>query len=79
MSVLAGGVFVAATWAAARLAGDTCCGASSSPWRCWRAGASLLWFGHVENYSWATALAFATVVLAVGHWQGRVRRCGQSA
>ena len=32
-------------------------------------GASLLWFGHVENYSWATALAFATVVLAVGALQ----------
>jgi len=71
MSVLAGGVFVAATWAAARWLTTHLLRRVVIAVALLASGASLLWFGHVENYSWATALAFATVVLAVGALQNR--------
>ncbi|MCS6828446.1 MAG: hypothetical protein NZ553_17660 [Caldilinea sp.] len=65
--VFAGGVFVVAAWTLARRL-------SAQPWRrlalVWAlgaSGASLLWFGHVENYSWSTALTLATLALAIGH------------
>ena len=71
MSVAAGGVFVLATWAAAAwLAGSTLRRLVIYT-ALLATGASLLWFGHVENYSWSTAMAFATLLLAVGHLTGR--------
>jgi hypothetical protein len=71
-SVFAGGVYVSAVLlAAGRLA-------AGLRWRWWcyvtglaALGSSLLWFGHIENYSWSTALAFAAIVAALGHVQGR--------
>ncbi|MDQ3250085.1 MAG: hypothetical protein M3Q45_12870, partial [Chloroflexota bacterium] len=35
-------------------------------------GSSQLWFGHVENYSLATATSFAAVALAVGYLAGGI-------
>lgn len=35
-------------------------------------GSSQLWFGHIENYSWSTALALWTLALGMGALQGRV-------
>ena len=72
ISVAAGGGFVLATGAVVswlpggtlrRLAHYTALLAS---------GTSLLWFGHVENYSGSTALAFATIALALGYLTGHV-------
>lgn len=72
MSVAAGGVFVLATWAvAAWLTGSTLRRLVLYT-ALLATGTSLLWFGHVENYSWSTAMAFATLALAVGHLAGRV-------
>jgi hypothetical protein len=71
MSVLAGGVFVAATWTAARWLAVRAVRRVVIGAALLACGTSLLWFGHIENYSWATALAFTTVVLAVGHLAGR--------
>ena len=71
MSVAAGGVFVLATWAAATwLAGSTLRRLVVYT-ALLAGGTSLLWFGHVENYSWSTAMAFATLALAVGYLGGR--------
>ncbi len=71
MSVAAGGVFVLATWAvAAWLTGSTLRRLVIYT-ALLATGASLLWFGHVENYSWSTAMAFATLALAVGYFAGR--------
>lgn len=79
MSVVAGGVFVAAGWVAAAWLGAPPQGVEGE--RIWRrlaifvallaTGASQLWFGHIENYSGSTALAFVTVVLAAGVLKGR--------
>jgi hypothetical protein len=71
MSVLAGGVFVAATWAAASWLTVRALRRVAIAAALLASGASLLWFGHVENYSGSTALAFATIVLAVGALQNR--------
>lgn len=71
MSVLAGGVFVAATWTAARWLAARAVRRIVIGAALLASGTTLLWFGHIENYSWATALAFATVVLAVGQLAGR--------
>lgn len=71
MSVAAGGVFVAMTWLAARWLTARAAQRAALGVALLASGTSLLWFGHVENYSWSTALAFATVVLAVGRLQGR--------
>lgn len=72
LSVLAGGVFVTATWGAARWLATAAVRRAVMAAALLAGGASLLWFGHVENYSWSTALAFATIVLAVGQLVGRV-------
>lgn len=71
MSVLAGGVFVVTTWLAARWLARCTVQRVAIGTALLASGTSLLWFGHIENYSWSTALAFATIVLAVGHLQGR--------
>lgn len=71
MSVAAGGVFVATTWLAARWLATRCTQRLVLGAALLASGATLLWFGHIENYSWSTALAFATVVAAVGRLQGR--------
>ncbi len=69
LSVAAGGVFAVAVWLAAGwlAEGRQRWVLAAAPFA---TGASLLWFGHVENYSWSTALAFATVTLALGHLGG---------
>ncbi len=72
LSVLAGGVFVTATWAAVRWLAAGAVRRVLIATALLASGTSLLWFGHVENYSGSTALAFATIVLAVGHLAGRV-------
>lgn len=71
LSVAAGGVYLASCWAVT--------GWLARGWDRGRllvallaSGSTLLWFGHVENYSWSTALAFATVALALGHLDGRL-------
>ena len=72
MSVAAGGVFVAMTWQAAHWLTGSAVRRVMLGVGVLASGTTLLWFGHIENYSWSTALAFATVVLAVGHLHGRV-------
>lgn len=72
LSVLAGGVYVTAAGGAATWL--RC--AAHERWLTMvmllATGSSQLWFGHVENYSWPTALAFATLVALIGQLQGRV-------
>ena len=67
MSAAAGGVFVLATWAVAAWLTSSTLRRLVIYTALLATGASLLWFGHVENYSWSTALAFATLALAIGH------------
>ncbi|MBW7884631.1 MAG: hypothetical protein H3C34_18730, partial [Caldilineaceae bacterium] len=71
MSVVAGGLYVAAVWVVSAWLAEQ--GARRFVYRVGllATGASLLWFGHVENYSWSTALAFTTVVLGAGVLQGQ--------
>lgn len=64
LSILAGLVFLVAVDLLARRLGR-------SPWQraaLWLAlcatGSSQLWFGHIENYSWSTALALLTLALS---------------
>lgn len=71
ISVAAGGVFVATTWLAARWLATRVMPRLALAAALLASGTSLLWFGHIENYSGSTALAFATVVAAVGRLQGR--------
>jgi hypothetical protein len=71
MSVLAGGVFVTALWAVAAWLAPAALRRLVIYTALLATGGSLLWFGHVENYSWSTALAFSTLVLAVGYLQAR--------
>jgi hypothetical protein len=71
MSVLAGGIFVIVAWMAARWLAVYAVRRVVIGAALLASGTTLLWFGHVENYSWSTALAFATVVLAIGHLAGR--------
>lgn len=70
-SVLAGGVFVVAAWTLAHWLSTKLWRRIAIVWALWASGASLLWFGHVENYSGSTALALAALALAVGHLNGR--------
>ena len=72
MSVLAGGVFVAMVGLMARWLTDCRVRRLAISAALLASGTSLLWFGHIENYSWSTALAFATLVAAIGHLQGRM-------
>ena len=67
MSVAAGGVFVLATWAAAAWLAASALRRLVIYTALLAGGTSLLWFGHIENYSWSTAMAFATLALAVGY------------
>lgn len=71
MSVVAGGVFVLATWAAAAWLAGSALRRHVIYTALLAGGTSLLWFGHIENYSWSTAMAFATLALAAGHLAGR--------
>jgi hypothetical protein len=71
LSILAGMIYVAATIAIARLLFE----GGRERRLLWLGllalGTSQLWFGHVESYSWATAIACLGVALALAHLQGR--------
>jgi len=72
ISVAAGVLFVQMTWAAASWLTDSALRRLVLYTALFASGTSLLWFGHVENYSGSTALAFATIVLALGALRGHV-------
>jgi hypothetical protein len=71
LSVIAGVIYSAAVLWVAAVLGKT---ASERLWYIvglFAIGSSQLWFGHIENYSWVTAVATLAVALAVGYLQGR--------
>lgn len=71
-SVLAGVLFLGAAGKIAALLGPD----RREEWRYFLAllasGSTLLWFGHVENYSLVTAVSVASTALALAHLRGRV-------
>ena len=72
LSVLAGMVYVAAALWVSRLLGESPGERAVLLTGLLALGSSLLWFGHVENYSLVTAFSFASVTLALGYLAGRV-------
>ena len=71
-SVLAGVIFVAAAGSIARTLGRDRREAWVYLTALLASGSSLLWFGHVENYSLVTAASVASTALALAYLRGRV-------
>lgn len=72
LSVAAGGVYLIVVWLAASWLAEQPLRQLSIGAVLLAGGGTLLWFGHVENYSWSTATVLGTLVLALGHLRGRV-------
>lgn len=72
LSVLAGGVYVVSVWLGAKWLFERASQRRLFAVAMFASGGSLLWFGHIENYSWSTATTLLMLVAAIGAIQGRI-------